>query len=83
MGNSPVTAATRTQQIGFIRLMIWHNSGFGSLRKIRRHLDGYEPRHDPTVIPVSQQLLSMLELVVTPIRALQYPKIHLKTDTTL
>ena len=34
--------------------MIWHNSGFGSLRKIRRHLDSYEARHDPTVIPVNQ-----------------------------
>ena len=34
--------------------MIWHNSGFGSLRKIRRHLDSYQARHDPTVIPINQ-----------------------------
>ena len=34
--------------------MIWHNSGFGSLRKIRRYLEDYEPRHDPTVIPIYQ-----------------------------
>ena len=30
--------------------MIWHNSGFGNLRRIRKHLDDYEPRYDPTVI---------------------------------
>lgn len=33
--------------------MIWHNSGFGNLRKIRKHLDDYEPRFDPTVIPIA------------------------------
>ena len=52
--NSPVTHATRLEWIGFIRLMIWHNAGFGSLRKIRKQLDDYEPRHDPTVIPINQ-----------------------------
>ena len=45
--------------MSFIRLMIWHNSGFGSLRKIRRHLDDYEPRHDPTVIPINQSSASV------------------------
>ena len=39
--------------------MIWHNSGFGSLRKIRRHLEDYEPRHDPTVIPIDQSLAAV------------------------
>ena len=38
--------------LGFIRRIIWHNSGFGDLRKIRKHLDDYEPRYDPTVIPI-------------------------------
>lgn len=34
-----------------LRTLIWRNSGFGNLRKIRRHLDDYEPRYDPTVVP--------------------------------
>ena len=38
--------------LGFIRGIIWHNSGFGDLRKIRKYLDDYEPRYDPTVIPI-------------------------------
>ena len=36
----------------FIRKIIWRNSGFGDLRKIRPHLLEYEPRYDPTVVPV-------------------------------
>ena len=35
-------------------MTIWHNSGFGKLRKIRSHLNDYEPRCDPTVIPIAE-----------------------------
>ena len=38
--------------VGFIRKLVWHNSGFGSLRKIRNYLENYEPRYDPTVVPL-------------------------------
>lgn len=46
-----VTHASRLEWLGFLRTVIWHNSGFGNLRKIRKHLDDYEPRYDPTAIP--------------------------------
>ena len=49
----PVTHVSRLERLGFIRIFIWHNSGFGNLRKIRKHLDDYEPRYDPTVIPIA------------------------------
>ena len=32
----------------------WTNAGFGSLRKIKK-LDDFEPRYDPTVIPISNE----------------------------
>lgn len=34
-------------------MAVWHNSGFGNLRKIRKRLDDYEPRSDPTVISIA------------------------------
>ena len=33
---------------------MWHNAGFGILRRIRKYLNDYEPRFDPTVIPVTE-----------------------------
>lgn len=36
----------------FIREMIWHNAGFGSIRKIRSHLENYEPLFNPAVFPL-------------------------------
>lgn len=36
----------------FIRSFIWSNAGFGSLRKIRKHIEDAEPRYDPTVLPL-------------------------------
>ena len=39
-----------------MRMMVWYNSGFGNLCKIRRHLDDYEHRYDPTVIPMGDSL---------------------------
>ena len=48
-----MTDAPRLEWLGFLRTIIWHNSGFGTLRKIRRHLDDYEPRYDPMVVPIA------------------------------
>ena len=42
------------ERFEFIRRAIWHNSGFGDLRKIRSYLLDYEPRYDPTVIPIAE-----------------------------
>lgn len=44
---------SRLEWLGFLRKLVWHNSGFGSLRKIRRYLEDYEPRFDPTVIAIA------------------------------
>ncbi|CAF9919184.1 MAG: hypothetical protein ALECFALPRED_001080, partial [Alectoria fallacina] len=52
-GLTLVVAAFLLEWLRFIRIIIWHNSGFGNLRKIRRHLEDYEPRYDPTVIPIA------------------------------
>ena len=43
----------RMEWLSFVRTFIWQNSGFGNLRKIRTFLENYEPRYDPTVIPVA------------------------------
>ncbi|QVM10613.1 hypothetical protein D8B26_005268 [Coccidioides posadasii str. Silveira] len=40
------------KRLRFLRRFIWFNAGFGDLRRIREHLEDYEPRFDPTVIPV-------------------------------
>lgn len=37
----------------FIRQLAWDNAGFGSLRKIREYLEDFEPRYQPTVVPLS------------------------------
>ncbi|CAI4217720.1 unnamed protein product [Parascedosporium putredinis] len=36
----------------WLRNYIWRNAGFGSLRDIRFQIEDYEPRYDPTVIPI-------------------------------
>lgn len=36
----------------FIREIIWQNAGFGSIRKIRSHLENYEPLFNPAVFPL-------------------------------
>lgn len=35
-----------------MRTFAWRNAGFGDLRDIRHELEEYEPRYDPTVVPV-------------------------------
>ncbi|KAK7932380.1 amidase [Apiospora marii] len=39
------------EHVGFIRRSVWHNAGFGSLRRIWSHLGTAEPRFVPTVYP--------------------------------
>ncbi len=38
----------------FVREIVWHNAGFGSLRKIRSFIEAYEPLYDPTVVPLPE-----------------------------
>ncbi|CAL3972580.1 unnamed protein product [Diplocarpon coronariae] len=39
------------ENIPSVRHAVWKNTGFANLRKIRTHLEYYEPRYDPTVVP--------------------------------
>ncbi|KAK2798012.1 hypothetical protein FQN49_008980 [Arthroderma sp. PD_2] len=49
-----VVATFLFECVGMIRKLIWKNAGFASLRKIRKQLEDYEPRVDPTVVPISE-----------------------------
>ena len=40
--------------VGVVRRVVWLNAGFGSLRKIIPLIEDYEPRYDPTVIPLPE-----------------------------
>lgn len=51
-----VTDCLRFECVGMIRKLIWKNAGFASLRKIRKQLEDYEPRVDPTVVPTCELL---------------------------
>jgi hypothetical protein len=44
---------SRLEYIGFVRRIVWKNTGFADLRLIRRYIENSEPRYDPTVIPVA------------------------------
>ncbi|KAM0344544.1 hypothetical protein ACHAPU_007524 [Fusarium lateritium] len=46
-------AAFIMEWVRFIREIAWSNAGFASLRKIRTYLEDYEPRYDPTVVPLA------------------------------
>ncbi|RKL27150.1 hypothetical protein BFJ72_g13383 [Fusarium proliferatum] len=48
-----VAAAFLMEWIRFIRETAWANAGFASLRKIRTYLEHFEPRYDPTVVPIA------------------------------
>ncbi|KAK8085276.1 glutamyl-tRNA(Gln) amidotransferase subunit A [Apiospora hydei] len=39
------------ERVSFLRRSVWHNAGFGSLRRIRAHIAAVEPRFVPTVYP--------------------------------
>jgi Asp-tRNA(Asn)/Glu-tRNA(Gln) amidotransferase A subunit family amidase len=38
----------------FIRERIWHNTGFGSLRKITPYIETYEPWFEPQIVPLPE-----------------------------
>jgi Asp-tRNA(Asn)/Glu-tRNA(Gln) amidotransferase A subunit family amidase len=38
----------------FIREAVWHNTGFGSLRKIIGYIETYEPWFEPQIIPLPE-----------------------------
>lgn len=46
----------RLEWLGFLRRIVWFNAGFASLRNIRHYIEDYEPRFDPTVIPIAPNL---------------------------
>ena len=50
--------------IGLLSGLLWGNAGFSTLRKV--DLDGYDPRYDPTVVPISESGTD----IVASIRAL-------------
>ena len=45
----------RAANVGFITSFLWSNAGFNSLRKLKKDLDKYEPRYDPTVTPLAKE----------------------------
>lgn len=45
----------RAANIGFITSFLWSNAGFNRLRKLKKDLDKYEPRYDPTVTPLAKE----------------------------
>ncbi|KAI0407247.1 amidase signature domain-containing protein [Xylaria palmicola] len=47
-----VISAFLLERIGFLRRLIWLNTGFDSLVRISEFLEDVEPRFDPTVIPL-------------------------------
>lgn len=52
---------TRLEWLGFVRATIWKNTGFANLRNIREHIEDYEPRFEPTVIPIVDSSSSATE----------------------
>ena len=44
-------AGSAAASLNFVSSFLWGNAGFDSLRKLQ-DLDNYEPRYDPTVIPI-------------------------------
>jgi hypothetical protein len=49
-----VTHILRLESFSWLRKIIWRNTGFADLRLIRTHIENYEPRYDPTVVPVAE-----------------------------
>ena len=50
---STPNSRARLEGLSFVRATIWKNTGFADLRKIQSHIENYEPRFDPMVIPVA------------------------------
>ncbi|KAI9868190.1 MAG: hypothetical protein M1813_006935 [Trichoglossum hirsutum] len=49
--SNPVLRGIPVSSFGFLQRFFWSNAGFGSLQPIKE-FDDYEPRYDPTVIPL-------------------------------
>ncbi|KAF5013314.1 hypothetical protein FDECE_664 [Fusarium decemcellulare] len=47
-----IVAAFLMEWVRIIRETAWWNAGFASLRKIQTHLVDYEPRYEPTIVPL-------------------------------
>ncbi|OJJ45273.1 hypothetical protein ASPZODRAFT_133913 [Penicilliopsis zonata CBS 506.65] len=47
-----VLAAMLMRWVVFLPKTVWKTSGFGMLRPIRKYIENYEPRYDPTVVPI-------------------------------
>ncbi|KUJ18364.1 amidase [Mollisia scopiformis] len=41
------------EYVGFVRRIVWKNTGFANLRLIRKYIENAEPRYDPTVVPIA------------------------------
>ncbi|KAK3316060.1 amidase signature domain-containing protein [Apodospora peruviana] len=50
-----IAAAFLMERFRFIREKIWHNAGFGSLRKIIPHIEDYEPLFEPQILPLPEE----------------------------
>ncbi|CAD6566541.1 MAG: hypothetical protein ASARMPRED_009090 [Alectoria sarmentosa] len=57
-------AGSAVANIGLLSGLLWGNAGFSTLRKV--DLDGYDPRYDPTVVPIGESGTD----IVASIRAL-------------
>lgn len=53
-GAALVAAAYLMEWFRFIREIVWHNTGFSSLRKILPYIESYEPWYEPQIIPFPQ-----------------------------
>ncbi|KAE8445665.1 hypothetical protein EG329_012962 [Mollisiaceae sp. DMI_Dod_QoI] len=52
-GYSLWISALILEYVGFVRRIVWKNTGFADLRLIRPYIENAEPRYDPTVIPIA------------------------------
>lgn len=60
-GYNNLLIQTSAATFSFVSSFLWGNAGFDKLRGIRE-LDVYEPRYDPTVIPVSPRAEGDLDI---------------------
>ncbi|KAK3941470.1 amidase signature domain-containing protein [Diplogelasinospora grovesii] len=47
-----LAAAFLMEWVRYIREKAWHNAGFGSLRKITKFIEDYEPWFEPQIVPL-------------------------------
>lgn len=65
------------EYVGLARKIVWKNAGFGALRKIQEHLLEYEPRYEPTVVPLDPREASKeAALQEQPFGTPEWPDAH-------